>query len=104
MNGFHNELIRCTVGTNGHIILQGNDPEYLKNEVAKHKFVTNVGFTIEGQGLLSTVKHNAGVMVKGLSESDFILKKHLSNNLREQAAALNESNTVFIGKEIAINL
>lgn len=104
MNGFHNELIRCTVGTNGHIILQGDDPEYLKNKVSKYKFVTGIGFTIEGQGLLSTGNHNAGVMVKGLNEPDFILKKQLSKNLKKQAASLNEPNTVFIGKEIAINL
>ncbi|AVP87960.1 lipoprotein releasing system, transmembrane protein [Candidatus Phycorickettsia trachydisci] len=104
MNGFHNELIRCTVGTNGHIVLQGDDPEYLKDKVARYKFVTGIGFTIEGQGLLSTPDHNTGVMVKGLSESDFILKKQLSKNLSKQAKTLNDPNTVLLGKELAINL
>jgi len=104
MNGFHHELIRCIIGTSGHIMVQGEDPEYLKEEIQKYKFVTNVGFTIEGQGLLGGKSQNTGVIVKGLSLEDFKLKTQLLDNLSGQASDLEKSDSAFIGKELAITL
>lgn len=104
MNGFHQELIRCIIGTSGHIIVQGEDPEYLKREIEKYKFVSNVGFMIEGQGLLGSKNQNTGVMVRGLSVEDFKLKKQLIDNLSGQAKELDKNDCAFIGKELAVNL
>ncbi|AVP87630.1 lipoprotein releasing system, transmembrane protein [Candidatus Phycorickettsia trachydisci] len=104
MNGFHHELIRCIMGTSGHIIVQGEHPEYLKEEIQKYKFVTDVGFMIEGQGLLGGKSQNTGVMVKGLSLEDFKLKKQLLDNLSGQASDLEKSDSAFIGKELAVTL
>lgn len=104
MNGFHHELIRCIIGTSGHIMVQGEDPEYLKKAIEKYKFVTNVGFMIEGQGLLGNNKQNTGVMVRGLSTEDFKLKKQLIDNLFGKPSDLDKSDCAFIGKELASNL
>jgi len=104
MNGFHHELIRCVIGTSGHIIIQGEKPDYLKEEIRKYKFVTNVGFLIEGQGLLGGKIQNTGVIVKGLSLEDFKLKKQLLDNLSGRVLDLEKSDSAFIGKELAVTL
>jgi len=104
MNGFHHELIRCVIGTSGHIIIQGEKPDYLKEEIQKYKFVTNVGFLIEGQGLLGGKIQNTGVIVKGLSLEDFKLKKQLLDNLSGRVLDLEKSDSAFIGKELAVTL
>src|SRR6476659_8660161 len=58
MNGFHEELIKCIIGTNGHIVVKSSESgqylDDLKEKIIKHEFVKNVGFLIEGQGLISS--------------------------------------------------
>jgi lipoprotein-releasing system permease protein len=103
MNGFHQELTRCIIGLNGHLIIGGNTQQ-LKNKLETYNFVEAIGSLVEGQGLLVTNSKSSGVWVKGISKNDLTLKKQIIENITGDIEEFENSDSVLIGNEIAISL
>jgi lipoprotein-releasing system permease protein len=103
MNGFHQELTKCIIGLNGHLIIS-TDNANLKNDLAKYDFVDSVGQLVEGQGLLVYNGTSSGVLVKGLNIDDLALKKQIMTSLFGELQDFTKPDSILIGREMAISL
>jgi lipoprotein-releasing system permease protein len=103
MNGFHQELTRCIIGLNGHLVVT-TDNLKLKNELIKYDFVSSVGQIVEGQGLLTYNGASSGVLVKGLNVDDLALKKPILANIFGSIEDFTKPDSILIGREMAISL
>jgi lipoprotein-releasing system permease protein len=104
MNGFRAELLGRILGLNGHVnvyALNSNivpDYKVLKLKVESTQGVRMAVPMIEGQGLLSTGSSANGVLIRGITQNDFMRKPTLS----ESVVLGNISN--FNGTNIAIGV
>jgi lipoprotein-releasing system permease protein len=103
MNGFHQELTKCIIGLNGHIIISG-EHDLLKEQLQHYDFVKDVSTLIEGQGMLSSRDNSSGVLVKGISASDLCIKTQIINSMQEKGAELNKGDAILIGQELAAQM
>jgi lipoprotein-releasing system permease protein len=103
MNGFHQELTRCIIGLNGHLIVGSNVPD-IKSKLTKYDFITGVGDLIEGQGLVVAGDRSAGMLVKGVNIQDLEMKQPIIKNVFGNIQRFNNPDSMLIGKEAANHL
>ncbi len=101
MNGFREELVTRILGLNGHVSVYSQNGPMVDYKVMSLKLldvdgVTSVIPLIEGQALLSVEGRSSGVLVRGLSQSDFARKPILSQ------AIIEGEQTNFTGTKLAI--
>ena len=110
MNGFKAELMGRILGLNGHL---GVYPVYGPNlenydELAKQiKSLHDVKMVIpviDGQAMLSTEQGQAGVMVRGMKQEDFLEHAILSNKYKGENLVNFEKGTVILGWRLAARL
>ncbi len=80
MNGFRQELFTRILGLNGHmnVYVAGssiNDYKVLKTKVEKANGIQSAVPVIEGQGLLNVGGVSSGVLVRGMTSHDFMIKE-----------------------------
>lgn len=80
MNGFRQELFTRILGLNGHmnVYVAGssiNDYKVLKTKVEKANGIQSAVPVIEGQGLLNVDGVSSGVLVRGMTSHDFMIKE-----------------------------
>lgn len=109
MNGFRAELIGRILGLNGHIsvsAVKGELPGYeaIRQEILKINGVVDVMPSIEKQALLSVNGAATGVMLRGISATDFAEKKELYEGIVAGDLANFNDTTIAVGSELAKSL
>lgn len=111
MNGFRAELLDKIVGMRGHVIVSNAKSIGISNYetiVAQIKRdvpgITNVIPQIERQVVLMANGDARGVIVHGISKSDFQSKKLVSENIKYGSLKSFQGQNVMIGKRMAESL
>jgi lipoprotein-releasing system permease protein len=111
MNGYREELMRLTLGFNGHITVYGNatgiaQPEILQNTILKQPGVTSAIPLIERQVLASAHGVSMGVNVRGMRQADVAQRPLLAEAIRQEDAAhfLAPAQGVWVGQQLARSL
>ncbi|PJB70410.1 MAG: lipoprotein-releasing system transmembrane subunit LolC [Alphaproteobacteria bacterium CG_4_9_14_3_um_filter_47_13] len=106
MNGFRAELLNRILGLNGHInVYSQNGPledySVMKLKIESVQGVRMVVPMIEGQALLSVRGVANGVIVRGMTQEDFLRKPILSDSITSGKAGNFEGTTIAIGSAMA---
>ena len=110
MNGFKAELMGRILGLNGHL---GVYPVYgpslenydeLKEKVKVLPSVAAVIPVVDGQAMLSTEQGQAGVMVRGMSQEDFMERSILKEKYLGENLINFDKGTVIVGWRLAARL
>ena len=76
MNGFKIELLDKIIGINGHLNIHFYENKSNENQfesfLNSNKDIKDFRKIIDGQGLLTSKKQSTGIIVKGISEKDFL--------------------------------
>ena len=119
MNGFRQELFTRILGLNGHmnVYVAGssiNDYKALQTKVEKAKGIQSAVPVIEGQGLLNVGGVSSGVLVRGMTSHDFMIKEVfldgiVSGDVMDFAGTkiaignkMAEKFNLFLGDEVVI--
>lgn len=110
MNGFKEELLGRILGLNGHLgvypifgpSLDGY--EEIKAQVAQNPEVVAVVPVVDGQAMLMTDAGQAGVMVRGMAQTDFVHRDLLTKNYQGAPLVGFEKNRVILGWRLANKL
>ncbi len=107
MNGFKTDLTKKILGLNPHVVIQSNgfliDENFIKELKKNFKNIsTNRSFS--GEGIVIGNQNAKGVLLKGVIKNEKNTKEFFKNyTIKGNLNNLN-SNTVFIGSELAFNL
>ena len=109
MNGFRAELLHEILGINGHLGVfsaQGRIPDFdaLAAKVKEVPGVTAVRPLVEGQVLASANGRSAGVMVRGMRESDLAAQTLLASHISKEALQAFGDDNVLVGSKLAFKL
>ena len=110
MNGFKAELMGRILGLNGHLgvypvygpSLQNYDE--IKENVNALPSVKMVIPVVDGQAMLSTEQGQAGVMVRGMRQEDFVMHSVLSEKYQGENLVNFDKGTVILGWRLAARL
>ena len=106
MNGFKKDLTNKILGLNPHIVIEPNSFQIEKEFVSKLKKEFNdisLSKSYFGEGIILSNNNAKGVILKGVSRKKKIIEFFENFAPNEDLNNFN-SNTVFIGTEMAFNL
>ena len=107
MNGFKTDLTKKILGLNPHIIIESNGFK-IENEFIEHlkkKFQhINISKTYSGEGIVVSNDNAKGIIVKGVDSNNIESLSFLEKNISKGDLNQFNTNTAFIGAELAFNL
>ncbi len=107
MNGFKEELMGRILGLNGHLgVYPSFGPtldnyEDIQQKVAGVPNVVAVVPVVDGQAMLTTEAGQAGVMVRGMAQTDFVGRELLMQHYQGAPLVGFEKNHVVLGWRLA---
>jgi len=108
MNGFRTELINKILGFNPHIIVKPYDKkinkEDLNNLDVLKKDISRTAFTFNGQAILINRENTTGVLVRSYLQNDVYKIDLIKKGIIDGSLTNFNTNTISIGKELAISL
>ncbi len=107
MNGFKTDLTKKILGLNPHVVIQPNSFEINKNFIQKlkKKFEKiSISKSYTGEGIIISNNNAKGVIVKGVNKKEENIIKFFENFGANGSLVNFNSNSVFIGTELAFNL
>lgn len=112
MNGFHEELLNKILGFNSHITLADRydtlNEKDAKIDAKSLKSLTeteSVTLTAIGQGMLFANKVSSGVMIKGISYDDLLLRNDIVKSISGEVDLFKKDEfSAVIGIDLANNL
>ncbi|MEM7680244.1 MAG: lipoprotein-releasing ABC transporter permease subunit, partial [Pseudomonadota bacterium] len=109
MNGFREELFSRILGLNGHMnvyALSGpfEDYDFIRSKIEPVEGVKSVTPIIESQGLVSNKGASSGVMVRAMSQDDFVKRSFLRDSIVAGTLKEFEGTNVAIGVKLAEKL
>jgi len=107
MNGFKTDLTNKILGLNPHIVIQPNgfkiDEEYilkLKNDFKE----INLSKSFTGEGIILSNESAKGVILKGVDKNEKKIEDFFENFITKGKLNNFDTNSVFIGTELAFDL
>jgi lipoprotein-releasing system permease protein len=111
MNGFREDLIKRVIGINAHVtVFLKNNSQEKYNEIMKSlenvEGIAGINPLIESQGMFLNDKKTSGGIVKAIKLQDFKKKTDIYNSIKniDKIEDFENSNYIFIGKNLALNL
>jgi lipoprotein-releasing system permease protein len=108
MNGFRTELINKILGFNPHIIIKSYDKAIIEEDLNKLNILGNkisrTSFTFNGQGILLSKENTRGVIVRSYTKDEIDKIDLINNGILDGNLKSFKTNTISIGKELAISL
>ncbi len=110
MNGFRHELLSRILGLNGHILVQGQigalpDFDAVATRIRAVPGVVRAAPIVDGQVMATANGVNAGVLVRGMRQSDLKTLGIVSKSIAPQAMAqFNGGEEVIVGARLAQKL
>jgi lipoprotein-releasing system permease protein len=109
MNGFRAELLHEILGLNGHLgVVAGpgglRDFDAVAAEVKSVPGVVAVYPLVEGQVLATAHNQSAGILVRGMRESDLTAEPLLAQHISPEALRQFGDDNVLVGSKLAIKL
>ena len=106
MNGFRTDLTNKILGLNPHIVIEHSRekiPKKYTSELIKKYPQFEYAEIVNGEGIIVSNNNTLGVLVKGISNSDF-KKNNISNKLVDGSKKDLSKNKIIIGAELAFDL
>ena len=107
MNGFKTDLTKKILGLNPHIVIQPNnfiiEEEYILKLRQKLKDIS-ISKTFSGEGIILSKDKAKGVVLKGINQNEKKIYEFLEKNIITGKIEEFNSNSIFIGSELAFNL
>jgi len=108
MNGFRSELIDKILGFNPHIIVKPYDTKIDAKNIKRldelNEEINRTSLTYSGQGILINKENTTGVLVRSYLQDDISKINLIKKGIIDGSLKLFSSDTVSIGKELAISL
>jgi lipoprotein-releasing system permease protein len=108
MNGFRAELITKILGFNPHIVVKPYTNKIsdlnLKREQSLNKYIDRTAFTFNGQSILINQDNTTGVLIRSYLNDEINKIALIKDNIIDGNLDLFLSNTVSIGKDLAMSL
>ena len=108
MNGFRTELINKILGFNPHIIIKPYDSKIDKDAINKleslNEIISRSAFTFSGEGILINKKDIKGVLIRSNTLNDIKSVELINNGIIDGSLENFNTDTISIGKELAISL
>ena len=106
MNGFKTDLTKKILGLNPHIVIQPNsfkiDNDFILKLKENFKQIS-LTKSYSGEGIIISNDYAKGVILKGVDKNEKRIKKFFENFISQGDINNFETNTVFIGSELAFN-
>ena len=106
MNGFKTDLTKKILGLNPHIVIQPNsfkiDNDFILKLKENFKQIS-LTKSYSGEGIIISNDYAKGVILKGVDKNEKSIKKFFENFISQGDINNFETNTVFIGSELAFN-
>ena len=107
MNGFKTDLTNKILGLNPHVIIQPNsfqiDDDYIAKLKKDFKKI-NISKSFTGEGIIIGNETAKGLIIKGINKKEKNTIKFFDNFITQGNLNHFNSNTAFIGSELAFNL
>ena len=107
MNGFRAELVEKILGFSPHITIKPYDQKIELNkinELEKYKEIINRSVkSYSGEGVIFSKNNTKGIIVRGYSKNDLEQMSLLKDSVIDGSLSDFESNSVSIGKDLAIS-
>ena len=107
MNGFRAELVEKILGFSPHITIKPYDQKIELNkinELEKYKEIINKSVkSYSGEGVIFSKNNTKGIIVRGYSKNDLEQMSLLKDSVIDGSLNDFESNSVSIGKDLAIS-
>ena len=107
MNGFRAELVEKILGFSPHITIKPYDQKIELNkinELEKYKEIINRSVkSYSGEGVIFSKNNTKGIIVRGYSKNDLEQMSLLKDSVIDGSLNDFESNSVSIGKDLAIS-
>ena len=101
MNGFKIELLDKIIGINGHLNIHFYENKPNENQfesfLNSNKDIKDFRKIIDGQGLLTSKKQSTGIIIKGISEDDFLDLKNNKKNMEISKKFNFKNDSVIVG-------
>ena len=101
MNGFKIELLDKIIGINGHLNIHFYENKANENQfesfLNSNKDIKDFRKIIDGQALLTSKKQSTGIIIKGISENDFLDLKNDKKNMEISKKFNFENDSVIVG-------
>ena len=110
MNGFRAELMTYILGLNGHVNVFSRDADFKeyndwKRAVGFVNGIESVQAVLEGQAMAMSNKRSTGILVRGLSEEDFMATISNRKSLYVlEDFKFDDTNSIVLGKNLAAKL
>ena len=108
MNGFRTELINKILGFNPHIIVKPYENKINKEDINKlgklKNSILKTAFTYSGQGIVINKENTIGILVRSYLNDDIHKIELIKNGIIDGTLESFKSNTISIGKELAISM
>ena len=108
MNGFRAELIDKILGFNAHIMIKSYEKK-IKNEDFKgleslSNIIDKTMYSFNGEGIIINEEDTKGILVRGYQKNDLKKINLLQKGIFEGSLDDFNSNTISVGKDLAISL
>ena len=104
MNGFKIELLDKIIGINGHLNIHFYENKANENQfesfLNSNKDIKDFRKIIDGQGLLTSKKQSTGIIIKGISEDDFLDLKNDKKKMEISNQFTFDDNHIIIGTKL----
>tara|TARA_B100000029_G_scaffold488183_1_gene544452 strand:- start:241 stop:1476 length:1236 start_codon:yes stop_codon:yes gene_type:complete len=108
MSGFRTELVNKILGFNPHVIVKPYDEKISESEIDKlidlKKDIKRKSLTFSGQGILINRENTIGILIRSYKNDDIGKIDLIDEGILEGNLKNFKSNTISIGKELAISL
>ena len=107
MNGFRTELINKILGFNPHIIVKAYEKKINQKKLDEHELlnkISRISLTFSGQSILINRENTTGILVRSYYNDDIDKINLIKNGIIDGSLESFTSNTISIGKELAISL
>ena len=107
MNGFITELINKILGFNPHIIVKAYEKKINQKKLDEHELlnkISRISLTFSGQSILINRENTTGILVRSYYNDDIDKINLIKNGIIDGSLESFTSNTISIGKELAISL
>ena len=105
MNGFRAELVEKILGFSPHITIKPYDQKIELNkikELKKYQEINKFVKSYSGEAVIFSKNNTKGIIVRGYSKNDLKQMSLLKDSIIDGSFDDFESNSVFIGKDLAI--
>ena len=107
INGFRAELINKILGFNPHIIVKAYEKKINQKKLDEHELlnkISRISLTFSGQSILINRENTTGILVRSYYNDDIDKINLIKNGIIDGSLESFTSNTISIGKELAISL